>query len=312
MNARPSPERAAPVLAGAYARLDDLIALRHQPLPEGRLQRAAGAPGGARLSRLKGRGIDFAEVRLYQPGDDVRSIDWRVTARKARPHTKVYREERERPTLIVLDQTRTMFFGSKRRMKSVAAAEVAARLAWHALDRGDRVGGIVIEDTTEHVLRPHRSPRAVLRLLHQIAHSNARLARTLPRTDHGPIERALEHLTRIARTGHRVYLVSDLEHLSARAEQLAKRLARHNSVVAIVVNDELERGLPPADAYLVTDGAVRLQLDSASTTARDEYAARFAARRRDLAGLCRSVQIELIELMTHEDAFDRLKRRLQH
>jgi uncharacterized protein (DUF58 family) len=299
-------------LAGTHARLDELIALRYQPLPEGRLQRASGAPGGARLSRLKGRGIDFAEVRLYQPGDDVRSIDWRVTARKARPHTKVYREERERPTLIVLDQTRTMFFGSRRRMKSVAAAEVAARLAWHALERGDRVGGIVVEDKTEHVLRPHRSPRAVLRLLNRIATSNARLDRTLPRTDEGPMERALEHLVRIARTGHRIHLIGDFEHLSTRAEQLLKRLARHNGVAAIVVNDPLERSLPPADAYLVTDGVSRLRLDSASRAARNDYASRFAARRRAFASLCRGAQIELIELMTDEDAFDRLKRRLQY
>ena len=299
------------VLDGVHVRLDDLIALRSAPVPPARSARFVGAAGGARLSRLKGRGIDFSEVRLYQPGDDVRSIDWRVTARKARPHTKVYREERERPTLIVLDQTRTMFFGSKRRMKSVAGAEVAALLAWHALDRGDRVGGIVFEDAAEHVLRPHRSPRAVLRLLHRIASSNGRLSRELPRTDGGPIERTLEHLTRIARTGHRVCLVSDFEQLTPRAEQLIKRVARHNSVLAVAIADALEQSMPPADRYLVTDGVRRTRLDSVGAAAREAYERRFAERRRALAALCRGAQIELVELLAHDDARERLRGRSQ-
>src|SRR5262249_17765333 len=114
------------LLRGAFVDLADLIALRGVRLPiRTNAAIASGPHGGSRLSRQRGRGVDFAEVRMYQPGDDVRSIDWRVTARKARPHTKVYREERERPTLIVVDQCRSMFFGSKIRLKSVAAAECA-------------------------------------------------------------------------------------------------------------------------------------------------------------------------------------------
>src|SRR5580765_590341 len=138
------------LLRGAFVNIADLIALRAVPLPiRTNNARASGPHGGSRLSRQRGRGVDFAEVRLYQPGDDVRSIDWRVTARKAKPHTKVYREERERPTLIVVDQSRAMFFGSRVRMKSVAAAECAALLAWHSVDAGDRVGGLVYDDATE-------------------------------------------------------------------------------------------------------------------------------------------------------------------
>jgi uncharacterized protein (DUF58 family) len=130
------------------------------------------------LSRHRGRGVDFAEVRLYQPGDDVRSIDWRVTARKAKPHTKVYREERERPTLIVVDQSRAMFFGSRVRMKSVAAAECAALLAWHSVDAGDRVGGLVYDDAAECVQAVQKR-RAVVRLLNQIGQSNAALRKSV-------------------------------------------------------------------------------------------------------------------------------------
>jgi uncharacterized protein (DUF58 family) len=148
-------------LRGATVSVEELIALRGVKLPLRTAVSATSGPhGGSRLSRHRGRGVDFAEVRLYQPGDDVRSIDWRVTARKAKPHTKVYREERERPTLIVVDQSRAMFFGSRVRMKSVAAAECAALLAWHSVDAGDRVGGLVYDDVTEYAFKPFRSARA--------------------------------------------------------------------------------------------------------------------------------------------------------
>jgi len=299
-------------LTGAYARLEDLVALRYQRLPERTTHRVIGAPGGARLSRLKGRGIDFAEVRLYQPGDDVRSIDWRVTARKARPHTKVYREERERPTLVVVDQTRSMFFGSKLRLKSVAAAETAALLAWHALAHGDRVGGVVYGDADEHVFKPHRSARAVLRLLRQVAESNAGLSRRTRPSGNDPLASSLEHLTRIARTGHRVYLVSDFAVVSQQAERRLVRLARHNSVVAIVVADALEAELPPADVYTVTDGSARRRLETGDGAVRARYRARFEAERQALAELCRGAQIELIEIPTHEAALDRLASRLSN
>lgn len=304
--------RHAPALVGTHVRLDELMALRFQRLPEHTRNRVTGSPGGTRLSRLRGRGIDFAEVRLYQPGDDVRAIDWRVTARKARPHTKVYREERERPTLVVLDQTRAMFFGSKRRMKSVAGAEVAALIAWHALDRGDRVGGIVYEDAAEHVFKPHRSARAVVRLLREVAAANSRLSRLSPAAPGDPLVRSLEHLTRIARTGHRVFLVSGFETVSERAAQLLVRLARHNSVLAVAVGDALEAELPPADSYTVTDGLHRQRVDTGNPDARDNYRRRFAERRRALAELCRGAQVELIELYTHDEAFDRLAGRLVH
>ena len=131
----------ASALTGAYVELSDLLALRHRRAPsrqQASLRR--GHQAGSRLSKLRGRGVDFSEVRLYQPGDDVRSIEWRVTARKNKPHTKVFREERERPTLVVIDQSQSLFFGSRNRLKSVAAAE-ARRQCRLAGARPQRPGG---------------------------------------------------------------------------------------------------------------------------------------------------------------------------
>jgi uncharacterized protein (DUF58 family) len=299
-------------LRGATVSVDDLIALRGVKLPLRTAKYSANAPfSGNRLSRLRGRGVDFAEVRLYQPGDDVRSIDWRVTARKAKPHTKVYREERERPTLVVVDQSRAMFFGSRVRMKSVAAAECAALLAWHAVDGGDRVGGLVYDDDGEHPFKPLRSARAVVRLLNRIGISNnalvdiaarPRVSRRLPNV--------LTHLVRVARNGHRIYLISDFDGFDADDEQQLHRLARHNSLVLIHVSDPLEHELPPPDRYAVTDGTTRSVLSTADAKARQKYQDDFAAHTHRLEAACIATRSQFIALATNEPAVARLGERL--
>ena len=131
---------------------------------------------GRHSSRLRGRGLDFEELRHYQPGDDIRTMDWRATARLRAPHVRVYTEERERPVLLVVDQRMPMFFGSRRAMKSVVAAEIAALGAWRALSSGDRVGGIVFNDHEITDLVPHRSQARLLRLLHEVVRFNRMLA----------------------------------------------------------------------------------------------------------------------------------------
>jgi uncharacterized protein (DUF58 family) len=302
-------------LSGTTVSVDELIALRNVRLPLKTAGSATSGPhGGSRLSRHRGRGVDFAEVRLYQPGDDVRSIDWRVTARKAKPHTKVYREERERPTLIVVDQSRAMFFGSRVRMKSVAAAECAALLAWHSVDAGDRVGGLVYDDVTEYAFKPFRSARAVVRLLNQIGHSNAALRdRALlgaPRTRRLPM--VLEHVARVARNGHRVYLMSDFLGFDDDDERQLKRIARHNSVALIHISDPLEQELPPPDRYTVTDGVIRSVLSTSDTRVRQKYRDDFLAHARTLEAVCHATRSQFIRLSTDEATVARLGGHLVH
>src|SRR6056300_461999 len=149
---------------GAYATLEDLIALRFpaQQLRLARRKKALSALTGPNKSNFRGRGIDFEEVRSYQPGDDIRTIDWRVTARTGSAHTKLFREERERPVLVVVDQRSSMFFGSSHCFKSVLAAQLASLIAWSALDAGDRVGGLVFNGEEHREIRPRRSRKNVL------------------------------------------------------------------------------------------------------------------------------------------------------
>ncbi len=276
------------MLLGAYVELDALLGLRTSAARKAR-HRRANVQHGERTSRQRGRGMDFAEVRAYQPGDDVRSIDWRVTARRNKPHTKVFQEEKERPTLVLVDQTRPMFFGSKARLKSVAAAEIAARIAWQSLANNDRVGGIVAADTALAVHRPLRNARAVARLLNDITVSNKQLnAKVAPGK---PFDEALTKLAHIARSGHRIHIVTDCYALDGSDREALLHLSRNNEVHAVFVYDELETQLPPANRYRVTDRSSTLQFHSGNAKLRTEYQRRFQARKDALESLCHDVRI---------------------
>src|SRR5210317_2483841 len=117
---------------------------------------------GRKRSRLRGRGLGFDELRHYRPGDDIRTMDWRVTNRTGKPHVRVYTEERDRPVMVVVDQRLPMFFGSRRKMKSVVAAEMAALTAWRVLSVGDRVGAILFNDSRTIEAKPSRNERKII------------------------------------------------------------------------------------------------------------------------------------------------------
>ncbi|MEM7078193.1 MAG: DUF58 domain-containing protein [Pseudomonadota bacterium] len=294
------------VINGAYVELSQLLRLRHKPMTTPTLQsRIVGNRAGLKLSKIKGRGVDFSEVRTYQPGDDVRTIDWRVTARKNKPHTKVFREERERPNLIVVDQTQYMFFGSKLRLKSVVAAELAARIAWQNLNVGDRVGGIVIGNADQALHKPFRTTKAVARLLHDISHYNRSLQRDLADPS-ASIAQGMLQIRRLTQTNYRIFVLSDFAgSLDAWREHL-HQLARHNQVVVVHIADPLEAELPPSDHYLITDGKDRLQLFTGDVRTRESYRTRFLARADQLRRICAHQSMEFLSISTTDTHLDGL------
>lgn len=290
------------MLTGAYVSLDDLSTVSDRS-PRSRIKRTGLAtPGGQRIARPKGRGVDFDEVRLYQPGDDVRNIDWKVTARKQRPHTKIFREERERPTLVVVDQSHSMFFGSRIRLKSVAAAEVAARLAFQTLHAGDRIGGIVIGINGVVVIEPRRTGRNIARILGAIVSANQSLEPSQS-DGHGSqlVARAVTQIRRVVRFNFRVLVVSDFVSFDDEAISDVLSLSRHNQLQLLFVYDELERELPPASLYWVTDGSGRVRFDSSNQTSRELYANRFSQRRELLFESCLANRVEFREIATTLD-----------
>ena len=265
-----------------------------------------GSQSGIKLSKVKGRGIDFAEVRAYQPGDDIRAIDWRVTARKNKPHTKIFREERERPVLIYVDQSQHMFFGSRQRLKSVAAAELAGRIAWQTLAAGDRIGGIVIGNEEQTLFRPFRTIRAVGRLLNQIAIANQTLTRSAFIDTQESKFSGLEQLRRLTQSNYRIFIISDFSgDIESWSEQI-KQLARHNHVTLLHIQDPLDKELPPADHYVITDGNERLQFYSGKENLRKKYADEFAQRWDRLQELCRHESLAYATLSTEDPNWDHL------
>ncbi|HAD08874.1 MAG TPA: DUF58 domain-containing protein [Porticoccaceae bacterium] len=223
---------------------------------------------GGYQSRFRGRGMDFDEVRPYQPGDDRRSIDWRVTARTQQPHTKVYREERERPVILVVDLRQSMFFGS-RKCKSVSACEVAAALAWAGLSAGDRVGGLIFSPTHEQDIRARNSHHSVLQIIKSLAETSAALVSRQP--DQHTLANIFEHARRVAHPGSTLVVISDFHDFNRDCESQLFELGRHCDLTLCRISDALDRELPPAGLYPVNDGHDRFTLDARKPEQRKVY-----------------------------------------
>lgn len=261
---------------------------------------------GRHASRLRGRGLAFEELRHYSQGDDVRTIDWKATARLRSPHVRVYSEERERPVLLVVDQRRTMFFGSRRAMKSVAAAEFCALAAWRTLQSGDRVGGIVFNDQQIVDLRPQRSQTAVLRLLHEVTEMN----HALTQEDSGPsvitLNQALEAAARRALHDYLVVVISDLDGADDETQRITTHLAAHNDVVIAAVYDPLGISLKgqPGMRAATPDGVCTLPTDRAFPTA---FRKTFSDRLDQWKQIFQNLKVPVLPLSTAEPAAQQLR-----
>ena len=297
---------------GAFITLEQLFDQRHvaRSLELDYQSRSRLGMSGSHISKQKGRGVDFEEFRAYQPGDDIRQIDWRVTARTGRPFTKVFREERERPVIIGCDQSHNMFFGSQVAFKSVVAAEAAAIICWTTVDNGDRVGGVVFSDTQQELVKPRRSKRSALRFLVTLARYNQDLVQH--HTDdqvagENYLQQALEQIYRITRPGSNVYLISDFQGFNERCRQYLHQLAIHNSVTCIFIYDALEENLPIPGVYSITDGNQRSTINTYRKSIRSLYHDQFSDRVELLVGEFNKMKVPLIAVRTDQVVLDQLE-----
>jgi uncharacterized protein (DUF58 family) len=209
---------------------------------------------GTHASKLRGRGLDFEEVRLYVPGDDIRNIDWRVTARIGKTHSKVFNEEKERPTFMVIDQTSTMFFGSQRYTKSVIAAQAAALGAFYTLKRGDRAGGLVFTDEDHHLVVPKRSKALVQYFLQLVSEASEKLTtRSVVKPNTTVLNEMLDRTLKNITHDYVVTVVSDLSNHDSDTKKLLQKISYHNDVIVIHISDPLDDQLP--DGKLVLTNA---------------------------------------------------------
>ena len=258
---------------------------------------------GAYVSHFRGRGMEFDESRPYQPGDDPRSIDWRVTARSTTAYTKLFREERERPVLVMVDLRASMHFATKGCFKSVNASRAAALLAWAAHHRGDRLGGLIFGDTTHRELKPKLGRQAALRFVHQLVEHPDWQVRERPDGSDGEMQltQAMSSLRRVARPGSLVVILSDFQGLSRTAQSYLSSVARHNEVLALFINDPIERELPPPGRYRLVAGEDEMAIDTFTKAARADYKNAFEERSHELEVFCHRYGIHLMPLSTEDD-----------
>jgi uncharacterized protein (DUF58 family) len=290
---------------GVHAQLERLLALRFpaRQLDIRQRRRALTQLAGGQRSNFRGRGLEFEEVRGYQPGDDIRAIDWRVTARTGAAHTKLFHEERERPVLLLVDQRAAMRFGSRHCFKSVVAAELAALLAWSALADNERIGALLLHDDDHRELRPRNNRRAVLALLSALAEPAADSGGSLA------LAEALRAARRIARPGTSLFILSDFhDALEDAAREELFQLTRHTEITALRIVDPLEQCLPPDGRYAVSDGRQRCELDTAGAALQARFAALLAAEQQALVEALQRLGIPLLEASTEDPPLSVLAR----
>ena len=297
MPARTSARTSAQTSAGIRPGLSELIRLREQArrldlAPRGKV---LATRTGGHLSRFRGRGMEFDESRVYQPGDDPRNMDWRVTARAGVPHVKLFREERERPVWLLVDQGPSMRFGTRVAFKSVVAAQAAALLGWAAVDRSDRLGGLVFDETRHLERRPAPRTRGLLPLLERLTEPQAE-----GRRGYASVLGAAGYLARLLRPGSLVAVISDFVGVTPTNGRWLAEMAADSEVLLVMVSDPIELAAPPAGRYAVTDGARSGVLDLSSRRRREQYEQRFELRRQTLEHLARRHRAHLIELTTDE------------
>ncbi|MDP1559112.1 MAG: DUF58 domain-containing protein [Nitrosomonas sp.] len=282
---------------GTTLELNALIRLRAaaRGLELGARRRVLSAQAGGYLSAYHGRGMEFDEVRAYQAGDDARTIDWRVTARRGRPHTKLFREERERPVMFLVDLHPGMYFGSRVQYKSVLAGSLCALLGWAAVRASDRVGGIVQAADNHQEIHPAARDAGLLPMLRALVN----LQPTAPgNINIGRMDRSLTRLSRMVRPGSLVIIFSDFREFGDDAEKYLGTIAQHNDVMIAFLYDPLEATPPPAGFYRLGINQRRLSLDTSRSSVNEQWQRQFQDHRTKIRTLCNRHAIHFMEIAT--------------
>jgi uncharacterized protein (DUF58 family) len=295
---------------GAYAKLDSLIALQFKArgFTLMHTQPVHTLLFGRRTSHVRGRGLDFEEMRNYVFGDDVRSIDWRVTARMQKPYVRIYSEERDRPTMVVVDQRINMFFGSRSSMKSVVAAEIASLAAWRVFQQGDRIGAFVFNDEKTEEISMRRSRTNVLRILDCITNQNLLLRSDLPaKPQPDCLNRVLESVARRCRRDSLVIIASDFDGADQSTRDLLLDLSSSNDVVCCLTYDPLAMKLPAAEQLVVSDGEFQVELLLAQEKIRKRILDASDRRIRFVLSWQQEIGIPVLLISTAEDVAAQLR-----
>ncbi len=298
---------------GVYVSLRELMAFEFKAAGLSFLpyRKSRSILAGRHASRVRGRGLNFEEIRDYFPGDDIRTIDWKVTLRLGSPHVRAYTEERDRPALFLVDQRMSMFFGSRRSLKSVTAAHVAALGAWMVFRAGDRVGGLAFNDAEIRKVRPHRSRSRIHALFGDIVELNQSLrADSAVQSAPSQLDRALESALALAVHDHLIVIASDFAGAGERTQEVLRQLSAHNDVIAALIYDPLAQGGLDSGRIVVSGGGLQLELNVGEQRVREPIEKFSSGRLRQVSELLRRCSVPLMMINTGDDAVDQVRRLL--
>ena len=293
---------------GLFATLEELIEMRrYTPYMYGfRQSKSFSCQIGDIRSAFKGRGVEFEEIRSYNFGDDVRDIDWRVTARKENPFTKVYSEERDHEIYVWIDLSAPMLFGSKKELKSVSAAKIAALLGWIALENKDRFGCVIFDGNDSHIFKAQNNRAQLMAIFKKIADSGKNVLQNSKQNELG-LNKSLKMLKQNAKNKATVFMLSDFTFINDEERKHLAALSKTSNLFLINIFDILEENPPKAGEYFVEYAGKRLIFNSSSNLYKHDYFAYFAAKREGLKDFCRKFGCKLIEFRTDMDISRNLK-----
>lgn len=284
---------------GVQLCLDELLAYKNQAVHWQPPARSLWSQlNGGHQSPRQGRGMDFAEVRQYQAGDDIRSIDWRVTARTGKTHTKLFTEEREQPVILYIDLSATMRFGSQLMLKSVQAAHMASLISWLTVSNGDRIGAIIDDGVSLYDLKPTARAKGALYIADQLVrkHSDALATQQTPEKSTSVTD-VLQSLHRLCPKGSDVILISDFQRFGEKHQALLSQLRQHNHIRAIQISDPLEHGDTQYTGLAhVKDALSSAWLNFGSKTTKAKIEQQYQYALTPFTQACQSLAIPISEL----------------
>lgn len=260
-------------------------------------QRVNTTNAGNNISKAKGRGMDFDEVRHYQAGDDIRLMHWALTARLGKPYTKVYHEERERNLYFVIDQNSTMNFGTRECFKSVKAANILALIGFGALEAHDKVGGVIFDDSGYNFYPAKQDKTSLVKMFNFVSNDE----KEYQLSSEKKLAEALKFLYAKVRSNSVIIVVSDFSSFDEQAKQYLKLLSGKNAVINIFNYDPIEKELPALDTYYFSDGKNKLVLDAASKEQSTIYKSLYENRYATIKEFSRKNKTGFIEVATNDD-----------
>ncbi|MEJ2609198.1 MAG: DUF58 domain-containing protein [Candidatus Thiodiazotropha sp.] len=284
-----------------YPHIDDLLELRHQAHTLGLASRhrVNSSFSGLYASVFRGTGLDFEEVREYHEGDDIRNMEWNITARTNTPHLKIFHEERERSVVLCIDRGPHMSFGTRGTFKSIQAAKAAALLGWAASKLNDRVGGMLFGDNQQGLqyFQPTKGRRALWRLLHALTNEGST---NQPHQD--CLTEALQRADKGTATGSLIFVIADLNREIMGLQQTLGRLCQRHTVVLLPVDDPADRELPDMGrvTFVGPDGNA-IEIDTRDKASRERYSQTWHKRRQELTNLANRLGIPLMPIATNEE-----------